>query len=255
MLGFDELVTGFQQLGLGDEDILMVHSSYKSLGGVEGGAEIVIDALRETVGKNGTVLFPTFNFQSWTETHYFDIRETYSNMGVITELARLRPDAVRTPHPIYSFAVLGARQDEFVDCSDPEAYGHNSVFGLFHKLNGMILSIGLHYNDTFSMIHYVEYHTGCDYRRRKNSSGIYVDLAGLPQMRTYSMFVRATPRIQTDVVPGMTELIEKGAVQEGKVGDTTIHFARAVDYFDNMSLIVKNNPEKLHRIPGQTFNE
>jgi len=249
MLGFDELVAGLSQIGLTDGDVLMVHSSYKSLGGVDGGAETVIDALREIVGTQGTVLFPTFNFQSWTETHYFDIRETYSKMGVITELARLRPNAVRTPHPIYSFAVLGAQKDEFVDCSDPEAYGHNSVFGLFHKLNGMMLSIGLHFNDTFSMIHYVEYHTGCDYRRNKNSSGIYVDLDGLPQMRTYSMFVRATPRIQTHVVLGTTELVEKGVIREGKVGEATIHFTRAVDYFDNMSLIVKNSPEKLHRIP------
>lgn len=253
MLGFDELVTGFQQLGLRDEDVLMVHSSYKSLGGVDGGAETVIDALREIVGAQGTVLFPTFNFQSWTETHYYDVRETYSNMGVITELARLRPDAVRTPHPIYSFSVLGARKKEFADCVDTEAYGENSVFGLFHRSNGMILSIGLHFNSTFSMHHYVEFHTGCDYRRQKNFSGIYVDYEGPPQLRTYSMFVRATPRIQTDIVPGMTELVEKGVIQEGKVGDTTIHFARAVDFFDNMSLIVKNSPEKLHRIPGPTL--
>ena len=253
MLGFDELVTGFQQLGLSDEDVLMVHSSYKSLGGVDGGAETVIDALREIVGTKGTVLFPTFNFQSWTETHYYDIQETYSNMGVITELARLRPDAVRTPHPIYSFAVLGAQKKEFADCNDSEAYGKNSVFGLFHKLNGMILSIGLHFNSTFSMHHYVEYHTGCDYRRQKNFSGIYVDYEGPPQLRTYSMFVRATPRIQTDIVPGMTELVENRVIQEGKVGDTMIHFARAVDFFDNMSLIVKHSPEKLHRRPGPTI--
>ncbi len=75
MLGFDELVTGFQQLDLSYEDVLMVHSSYKSLGGVEGGAETVIDALREAVGTHGTVLFPTFNFQSKTLLCFsFDVR-------------------------------------------------------------------------------------------------------------------------------------------------------------------------------------
>ena len=252
MLRFDELVTDFQELRLKDEDVLMVHSSYKSLGGVDGGAGTVIDALQEIVGLKGTVLFPTFNFQSWTETHYYDIQETYSNMGVITELARLRPDAVRTPHPIYSFAALGARQKDFADCNDSEAYGENSVFGLFHRLNGMILSIGLHFNSTFSMHHYVEYHTGCDYRRQKNFSGIYLDYERQPELRTYSMFVRATPRIKTDIVPGMTELVEKGVIQQGMVGDTIIHYARAVTFFDNMSLIVKNNPEKLHHAPEPT---
>ena len=87
--------------------IIVVHTSYKSLGGVEGGAETVIDVMRELVGPKGTVLFPAFNFQSWTETHYFDVLETPSKMGMITELARLRPDAKRTPHPIYSFLRFG----------------------------------------------------------------------------------------------------------------------------------------------------
>ncbi len=66
------------------------------------------------------------------------------------------------------------------------------------------------------------------------------------------MFVRATPRIQTDIVPGMTELVEKGVIQEGKVGDTTIHFSRAEDFYDNMSVIVKEHPEKLHHAPEPT---
>lgn len=253
MLSFDELVTSFKQLDLGNEDVLMVHSSYKSLGGVEGGAETVIDALREVVGEKGTVLFPTFNFQSWTDTHYYDIEETYSNMGVMTELARLRSDALRTPHPIYSFAALGARKKEFAACNDPEAYGEESAFGLFHRLNGMILSIGLHFNSTFSMHHYVEYHTGCDYRRQKSFAGIYVGYDRQPQLRTCSMFVRATPRVQTDIVPGMTELVEKGTIHEGMVGETVIHFARAVEFFDNMSVIVKNSPEKLHHVATPTL--
>jgi aminoglycoside N3'-acetyltransferase len=249
VLTFDDLVAGFDQVGLKEGDTLMLHSSYKSLGGVHGGAEVVIDALRESVGEGGTVLFPTFNFQSWTETHYFDRSETPSNMGILTELARRRAEAIRTPHPIYSFAVLGSRQREFADCNDVEAYGEQSAFGLFHRLNGMILSIGLHFNSTFSMHHYVEFHTGCEYRRQKSFSGIYVDSDGVPQIRSYSMFVRASPRILTDIVPGMTELVDAGVIHEGKVGEATIHFCRATSFFDNMAVIVREHPEKLHRAP------
>ncbi|MEJ2564251.1 MAG: AAC(3) family N-acetyltransferase, partial [Anaerolineales bacterium] len=107
MLEFDDLIRGFEKMGISPGDTIMVHSSYKSLGGVNGGADTVIDALVESVGDKGTVLFPTFNFKSWVDTHYFDVRETASHMGVITEWARCREAAVRTPHPLYSFAVLG----------------------------------------------------------------------------------------------------------------------------------------------------
>ena len=76
MLTKKQLIDGFGQIGIKNGDTVIVHTSYKSLGGVEGGADAVIDAFIELAGKNGTVMFPAFNFQSWTETHYFDVKET-----------------------------------------------------------------------------------------------------------------------------------------------------------------------------------
>ena len=85
MLTKKDLLDGFSKTNVKKGGTIVVHTSYKSLGGVEGGADTVIDALRELVGTSGTVLFPAFNFQSWTETHYFDVMETPSKMGMITE--------------------------------------------------------------------------------------------------------------------------------------------------------------------------
>ncbi len=248
MLSRSDLVNGFRQSGIQPGATIMVHTSYKSLGGVEGGAETVIDALLDLVGPEGTVLFPTFNFQSWTEFHYFDILETPSKMGIITELARLRPQALRTPHPIYSFAVLGRRREEFAACDDVEAYGPNSVFALFHRTNGTILSIGLDFNSTFSMHHYIEYNVGCDYRRVKEFSGIYVGYDRIPRIRTYTMFVRKHERVKTYIVPGMNELLEKGVIKEIQVGAAKVHYATAQEFYDNMAVIVREHPEKLHYI-------
>ncbi len=248
MFSYEEILKGFRTIELTPSRVIIVHSSYKSLGGVEGGAEAVIDALLDYAGPEGTVLLPNFNFQSWTENHYFDIVETPSRMGIIGELARLRKDAVRTPHPIYSFAALGKRKEEFGACDDVEAYGEHSVFSLFHQLNGMIISIGLHWNSTFSMHHYIEYRTGCDYRRIKRFSGIYVGYDGVPKVKTYSMFVRKNLNVITDIVPGMDELFERGVIRETRVGEAKVHFASANDFYDNMSRIVREHPEKLHKI-------
>jgi aminoglycoside 3-N-acetyltransferase len=248
MLTHDELLNGFRQTSVKPGDTIIVHTSYKSLGGVEGGVETVIDVMRELVGPRGTVLFPAFNFQSWTETHYFDILETPSKMGMITELARLCPDAKRTPHPIYSFSIIGPRAEEFAATEDVEAYGPNSAFALFHKTNGTIVSIGLDFNSTFSMHHYIEYNVGCDYRRVKEFSGIYVGYDRQPRIKTYSMFVRKDERVKTYIVPGMNELLAAGVIKEVQVGAAKVHFATANDFFDNMSIIVREHPEKLHYI-------
>jgi aminoglycoside 3-N-acetyltransferase len=248
MLSHKELLDGFRQTRVKAGETVIVHTSYKSLGGVEGGADTVIDVMRELVGARGTVLFPAFNFQSWTETHYFDVLETPSKMGMITELARLRPDAKRTPHPIYSFSVWGARADEFAAAEDVEAYGPNSAFAVFHKSNGTIVSIGLDFNSTFSMHHYIEYNVGCDYRRVKEFSGLYVGYDRTPRIKTYSMFVRNDDHVKTYIVPGMNDLLHTGVIKEVQVGAAKVHFATAKDFYDNMSIIVREHPEKLHSI-------
>ncbi len=253
MLTFKELLAGFQKTNVKQGDTIVVHTSYKSLGGVEGGADTVIDVMRELVGRDGTVLFPAFNFQSWTETHYWDVLETPSKMGMITELARLRPDAKRTPHPIYSFSVWGARTDEFSKADDVEAYGPNSAFALFHKINGTIVSIGLDFNSTFSMHHYIEYNVGCDYRRVKEFSGIYVGYDRVPKIKTHSMFVRNNERVKTYIVPGMNDLLNAGVIKEVQVGAAKVHFATANEFYDNMSVIVREHPEKLHYLEQVSY--
>jgi len=248
MLNFDELLAGFKKTSVKPGDTIIVHTSYKSLGGVEGGADTIIDAMQVLVGPSGTVMFPTFNFQSWTESHYFDILETPSMMGMITDQARLRAGAKRTPHPIFSFAVLGRRADEFAATEDVEAYGPNSAFALFHKTNGTIVSIGLDFNNTFSMHHYIEFNVGCDYRTIKEFSGIYVGYNRIPQLKTYSMFARKSNRVKTYIVPGMNELLAAGVIKEIQVGQAKVHYAGAQDFFDNMSVIIREHPDKLHFI-------
>jgi len=193
-------------------------------------------------------LFPTFDFKSWSENHYFDINETPSTLGAITETARLRLNAVRTPHPIYSFAAIGKHSREYEQCDDREAFGEKSVFSLFHKMNGLIISIGLEWNSTFSFQHYIEYKLGASYRRIKKFAGIYIDKNNEAQLKTYTMCVRKTLRHKTYIVPGMTELHARGIIREIAVGNAKVHFARANVFFDNMGEIIKNNPEKCHYV-------
>jgi aminoglycoside N3'-acetyltransferase len=143
---------------------------------------------------------------------------------------------------------LGARADEFSKTEDVEAYGSNSAFALFHKTNGTIVSIGLDFNSTFSMHHYIEYNVGCDYRRIKEFSGIYVGYDRVARIKTYSMFVRNHDRVKTYIVPGMNELLAADAIKEVQVGAAKVHFATANDFYDSMSVIVREHPEKLHYI-------
>ena len=59
MIGFEKLISEFKDLGLEKGDVVLVHSSYKSFGGVEGGPQTVIDALLSILGEEGTLIVPT----------------------------------------------------------------------------------------------------------------------------------------------------------------------------------------------------
>lgn len=247
MVSKDELRDGFLKCGIKKGDVVMLHSSYTALRGADGGPDAVLDVLIELIGEDGTLLIPAFNFNSWSDSHYFDIVETASEMGVITEYARARPSFKRTIHPIYSFVVYGKLQRQFLACDDEEAFGSNSVFALFHKLDGLIISIGLEYNDSFTFIHYAELACDVKYRRIKQFSGIYVGYDRKPALATYSMLVRATLKIKTMVTPGLNVLEEQGVIKNIKIGPAKIDFSRASEFYTAALPLIKEHPAYFHK--------
>ena len=56
----ERLAADLRALGITEGDVLFVHSSLKSLGFVEGGAESVLGALRDAVGASGSLLLPAY---------------------------------------------------------------------------------------------------------------------------------------------------------------------------------------------------
>ena len=55
--------------GIQSGDVLLVHSSMKSLGEVDGGADSVFRALQNTVTEKGLLIFPSFSDKTVTEEH------------------------------------------------------------------------------------------------------------------------------------------------------------------------------------------
>jgi len=112
--GVDEnqIRQGLEHLGVTAGDLLLVHSSLSSFGYVEGGADTVIDALLDTVGSHGSVLMPTLTFGVLNNSPVrFSVKNTPSSSGRITEVFRLRREAVRSCHPVSSAAAIGAQAE------------------------------------------------------------------------------------------------------------------------------------------------
>jgi aminoglycoside 3-N-acetyltransferase len=151
--------------------------------------EDVLSAFLERLGPQGTLLLPLFNFD-FTKGVPFDIRHSPSQMGALTEIGRNWPGAVRTGHPIYSFAVIGKRADAFKEINNTSGYGADSPFAILRELDGEIAVLDLPDQQSMTFYHHVEEMEQIPYRYMKSFSGAYVDASGRAETRTYTLFVR-----------------------------------------------------------------
>ena len=250
MLHKKDLISGFRKLGLTKDDTVLVHSSFKSFGGVEGGAQAVIDAILEVI-QGGTLIVPTFNFD-FCEGKPFDVRNTPSYMGIITELIRKNQKSRRLLHPIHSFSILGKLSEELGSLRYKSTYGEDSLFAKLRELEGKIMIIGVEYNRSMTFFHHIEEMEGCDYRYLKEFTGEITDFDGNTYIDSFTFFVRDLDRgVETQVNP-MGEILEqKGVVNIEKIGESTVKLMRANDVYKITAQEMKKNPFLLYQIKKQ----
>jgi aminoglycoside 3-N-acetyltransferase len=248
MLTFEELVKDFRDLGVQPGDTLLVHSSYKSLGRVEGGPQTVIEALLAALGADGTLIMPTFNFD-FNKGQPWDVRSTPSQMGILTELARKDPRARRVFHPIYSFAILGKQAEMLGGLRYKSSYERNSVFGKLRDLDGRIMVIGLSYTDSMTFFHHIEQMEGVDYRFLKQFTGEVTDWDGTTKVDTFEMLVRDIDKgVITEVDP-MGALMEKaGVIKSAKIGEADVKLMKANEVYAFTAREMRRDPHLLYYI-------
>ena len=241
------LAKQWQKSGVLVGDVLLVHSSLKRLLkkvidelGVKVTPTLVYDSLLESIGKYGTLILPLFNFD-FPKAKYFDVRNTPSHMGALTEVARNHPDTIRTGHPIYSFAVSGKHTDKFATIDNQSGYGPDSPFAVLQQLDGKIASIGLSDQNSMTSYHFVEETNLVDYRYFKEFEGEYIDQNGIEARKVYKLFVRKIEDgITTDVNRAMDLLwknnLYKGDKYDEGYGMRTILFS---DFFNTIDHIIK----------------
>ena len=135
---------------------VLVHTSLKAIGEIDGGADTLLSALISYFAKDGGLLcIPT---HTWTQT-VMDRRNAETCVGVLSNVAAAHPDGVRSMHPTHSIIVFGDKETvlKFVQ---KEAHVNTPTspegcYGNFYRENGYILLIGVgHDKNTF--LHCVE---------------------------------------------------------------------------------------------------
>lgn len=243
----ESLAADMRQLGVTPGMTLLVHSSLSRLGWVAGGEVAVIQALLDVLGPAGTLVMPAHSGansdpaywqhppvpEAWwpvvrEHTPAFDPRLTPTReMGRIAELFRNWPGAVRSYHPMDSFAALGP-QAEFITTNHSldDGLGEGSPLARIYDLDGWVLLLGVGHGNNTSL-HLAEHRLPNPPNRAENSSAIMED--GRRVWRRYSSI-----ELNEKPFPDLgADFDQTGQVRIGHVGNAEARLFRqrpAVDF-------------------------
>lgn len=109
-----DLIQYLKAMGIRSTDALMVHSSMKSIGPVEGDADTVVDAFMEYL-EDGLFMTPTHTWaQMSREDSTFDPTTEPACVGIIPNIFRQREGVVRSLHPTHSIVAYGKSAAEYI---------------------------------------------------------------------------------------------------------------------------------------------
>ncbi|KAK2757200.1 hypothetical protein FQN54_004714 [Arachnomyces sp. PD_36] len=173
----DSLTEELRNIGVKHGEVILIHSSLKSLGWVCGGAETVVLSLLDCLGDDGTLVVPTHTGDNsdpadweyppvprdwWPPIRasmpaYDPCTARTRGMGVICETVRNWPGAVRSLHPQTSFAAVGRHAeflmaDHALDCR----LGEKSPLARLEEANARVLLLGVGF-DACTAFHLAEY--------------------------------------------------------------------------------------------------
>jgi len=112
----------------------------------------------------GTIVVSTATFSLCNTDNVFDILNTPSEMGSLTEYVRTRPGSVRSFHPFASYAAIGKNANYICENTGRHSVGPNSPKARLLELDAQYLSIGLPPSRVTMVIHHIEKLMGVPYR-------------------------------------------------------------------------------------------
>lgn len=168
----DDIIRALKKVGVCLGQTIMVHTSLSSLGFVCGGAQVIIEALLECVGEEGTIMMPTQSWKNldpevgvhWEEPEQwwqiirdnwpaYDKEITPTNtMGAVAEMFRGWSGTLRSDHPARSVSAYGKYAQYLTQNHDlSNIFGDGSPIGKLYELDGYVLLIGVGYDKNTSL--------------------------------------------------------------------------------------------------------
>ena len=239
---YQSLKAQLAQMGIDPRGTLLVHSSMKAIGEVEGRADTVLDALCDYM-KDGLLIFPTHTWDAITrERNVMEVATEPCCVGILPELFRKRPGVVRSFHPTHSVAALGREAAAYVAGEENARTPcwRGGCWGKLYDRQAQILFVGCPLKrNTF--LHGVEEWCDIPGRLWEEAEDYYV-LApdGTRYYTPQNRHNNSNPSEHYDKMEPL--FVQEGAVSYGFLGDAKCILGKAREMADITAGCLKRNP-------------
>ena len=244
----EQLMLQLKEMGLTGNETILIHSSMKSIGEVEGGADTVLDAWIEYFG-HGLLLLPTHTWKNINaDSPVYNPKETPSCVGLLTNMFLKRDGVIRSLHPTHSMAGIGKKAAEYL-AGEENNNTPCTPGGCYDRLRGRnakILLIGVgHERNTF--IHSVEEVLNVPNRLSEKPMHLYIKKkdGSLNNVYVRKHYNAMQPHISEDFVKLNQAFTDCGAAFNTKFGDAECILCDAVKIFEVTRHVLAPDPECL----------
>ncbi len=240
-----ELIKQIEALKIKQTDTLLIHSSMKAIGLVEGGADTVIDAFMDYFNE-GLLVFPTHTWAQMSDSYtLFDPKKEPSCVGILSNLFMKRTGVFRSLHPTHSVAAFGKNAKAFTQGEEhfDTPCPREGCWGKLYDMDAKILFIGCTLQ-TNTIIHGVEEWNHIPERLSKNPQALKIKfddntIIERPVYRHHNLAGDVSKHYGKLTEP----LLSLGIATTGKFGDARTILCRTKQMVDLTSYFLKRNQD------------
>ncbi len=151
--------------------------------------EYILKYIQKTLGAEGNIIIPVFNFDCVSQKK-FHFASSIGQSGAFGNILLKKFFKLRTYHPMYSFLCFGKNAKIYQKKRNKNATGKDSLWKNFIDENYDLISLGHHWNRSFTHVHYIENILNVDYRFNLNFSLKYFKTKNNFSNKEFSFFAR-----------------------------------------------------------------
>ena len=236
-----EILAQLKEIGVAPGMDLLVHSSLRRLGSVDGGADAIIDTLLAAIAPDGTLMMSTVSGNVNADQTAFHVAHTPSTVGALTNVFRQRPNAIRSLHPVHSIAAIGPKAKFFTEghLEARTPWSAESPYGRLMRNQGFILFLGTDFSAN-TCIHAIEIEA--------RVPGLYTEAASRLQVIDHDGVLHEiehhwhAPKICC--YPDLEHLVERaGGLRYGRIGSAICRLVDAMILRATLLPLYREAPE------------